>query len=325
LQVLVDFTWLSENFVLYPLDGSGDAVQVTRTSLSRLDNGEFLDDVLLDFYMKFADREIPNQVVDRSRRILCSTLYHKRAITNLLTKKEIEKVGLLSRDVVYVPINSELHWYLAVIVQPFEENGCIMIFDSIATRLQRKHITVYRDLAKCLSREFAEMMKLDIVNKVFREPVVSDNSTRAKIQRLYQRTFPNGHSIGSAPEGLFGHMKLKLVRSPQQQNGCDCGVFVCYNVEKLLQLPLAELTIIERQTWFSQEEVTQKRHEMKSLLFSIHQEHSQEVDAQVRTFSFFVVLAPENNCVRVPLFHLFYPSQILSSSLLCKNVDVNLF
>ena len=281
--MLDDFTWLSYNFVLYPPDGSDDAIQVTRKSMARLDDGEFFDDVLIDFYMKFLDRETPNQGLDRSRRVLCSTLYHKREQRKLLTKNEIAKVGLLSRDVVYVPINSQSHWFLAVIVTPFEANGCILILDSIAEKLKPNHWSVYRNLIECLSREFAEKMRMlcKYDDQTVQDLLETDDSTIGNIQRLYLRTFPTGHRAGFAPENLFAHMQPKLVRTPQQQNGCDCGVFLVHNVKKLLQLPLVELTIPNRQTWYSQEDVSKTRHEMKRLLFSMHKEQFKKVEAQV--------------------------------------------
>lgn len=39
---------------LYPAKGGLDAVEVNPTDLSRLDPAEFLNDTIIDFYMKYA-------------------------------------------------------------------------------------------------------------------------------------------------------------------------------------------------------------------------------------------------------------------------------
>lgn len=52
--VLTEFKWSQGLKALYPREGGPGAVEVTPSDLARLDPDEFLNDTIIDFYMKCA-------------------------------------------------------------------------------------------------------------------------------------------------------------------------------------------------------------------------------------------------------------------------------
>ncbi|KAH0624981.1 hypothetical protein JD844_032959, partial [Phrynosoma platyrhinos] len=86
-----------KNLIVYPPPPAKGGLGVTREDLECLEYGEFLNDVIIDFYLKIAQR--------RHRRVKRWTRY----------------VNIFSKDYIFVPVNEESHWYIAIICFPWLE------------------------------------------------------------------------------------------------------------------------------------------------------------------------------------------------------------
>ena len=108
----------------YPKVGKKKAT-VDWVDLERLDEGEFLNDTLVTFYMRYLEHQVEQQNPDLAKRIyFFSTFFYERLISTLKETKEINyeavrkwtrTVDIFTYDYVVVPINEQAHWYLAII------------------------------------------------------------------------------------------------------------------------------------------------------------------------------------------------------------------
>ncbi|XP_024146835.1 sentrin-specific protease 6 isoform X3 [Oryzias melastigma] len=131
--------------MVYPPPPAKGGITVTNEDLHCLNDGEFLNDVIIDFYLKYLVLEKLKK--DDAQRIhVFSSFFYKRLnqrerrnapdATSLPIQKRkhnrvktwTRHVDLFQKDFIFVPINESAHWYLAVICFPglegpvFEKN-----------------------------------------------------------------------------------------------------------------------------------------------------------------------------------------------------------
>lgn len=131
--------------MVYPPPPATGGISVTNEDLHCLNDGEFLNDVIIDFYLKYLVLEKLKKE-DAQRIHVFSSFFYKRLnqrerrnapdTTNLPIQKRkhnrvktwTRHVDLFQKDFIFVPINESAHWYLAVICFPglkgpvFEQN-----------------------------------------------------------------------------------------------------------------------------------------------------------------------------------------------------------
>ncbi|KZT28340.1 cysteine proteinase [Neolentinus lepideus HHB14362 ss-1] len=113
-----------ELILVYPPTGTG-AVNITRSDLWRLKPGEFLNDTLIEFGLKLwltelrrAEPELADQI-----HVFSSFFYKKLNTRNReegyqSVRKWTSRLDFFKKKYVVVPINENLHWYLAIIYEP---------------------------------------------------------------------------------------------------------------------------------------------------------------------------------------------------------------
>lgn len=110
--------------LVYPREGKKKA-EVDIHDFERLRDGEFLNDNLIGFYLRFLEHHLERTKPEASRRTyffnsyffatLTNTAKGKRGINYEGVQKWTRNVDLFSHDYVIVPINEAQHWYLAII------------------------------------------------------------------------------------------------------------------------------------------------------------------------------------------------------------------
>ncbi|XP_074658288.1 uncharacterized protein LOC141911196 isoform X2 [Tubulanus polymorphus] len=118
----------------YPPPPATGAITVTNEDLNCLNELEFLNDVIIDFYLKYFLMEKLSEEV-RAKTHIFSSFFYKRLTqkpqkgkedTNLSlmvrrhgrVKQWTRKVDIFSKDYLIIPINENAHWYLAIICFP---------------------------------------------------------------------------------------------------------------------------------------------------------------------------------------------------------------
>lgn len=109
--------------LLYPK--TGKKISVEWIDLERLDEGEFLNDNLIAFYLRFLQEQLEQRSPELSKRVyffntfffasLTNTQRGKKGINYEAVQKWTRSVNVFSYDYVVVPINESAHWYVAII------------------------------------------------------------------------------------------------------------------------------------------------------------------------------------------------------------------
>ncbi|KAG9347400.1 hypothetical protein JZ751_004967 [Albula glossodonta] len=129
------FTGPVVKLIVYPPPPAKGGISVTNEDLHCLNNGEFLNDVIIDFYLKYLVLEKLKKE-DAHRSHVFSSFFYKRLnqrerrsvpdAPNLPIQKRkhnrvktwTRHVDLFQKDFIFVPINESAHWFLAVICFP---------------------------------------------------------------------------------------------------------------------------------------------------------------------------------------------------------------
>uniref|UniRef100_A0A8D2M003 Sentrin-specific protease 6 n=1 Tax=Varanus komodoensis TaxID=61221 RepID=A0A8D2M003_VARKO len=124
-----------EKLIVYPPPPSKGGISVTNEDLHCLNGGEFLNDVIIDFYLKYLVLEKLKKE-DADRIHVFSSFFYKRLNqrerrnlqeTSKLTiqqkrhgrvKTWTRHVDIFAKDFIFVPLNEAAHWFLAVICFP---------------------------------------------------------------------------------------------------------------------------------------------------------------------------------------------------------------
>ncbi|XP_076466538.1 uncharacterized protein LOC143297891 isoform X2 [Babylonia areolata] len=126
-----------EKLLTYPPAPAKGGIAITNQDLFCLNEGEFLNDVILDFYLKYIFLEKLTEE-DRQRTHIFSSFFFKR-----LTQKQARsaqdqeevkltlperrhsrvrtwtrQVDIFSKDFLLIPINENAHWFLAIVCFP---------------------------------------------------------------------------------------------------------------------------------------------------------------------------------------------------------------
>ncbi|KAI1794794.1 hypothetical protein LXA43DRAFT_939951 [Ganoderma leucocontextum] len=114
-----------ELLLVYPPTGTG-AVNITRGDVKRLDDGQYLNDTLIEFGLKLWLDDLRKSDPETAEQVhVFNSFFYKK----LSGKKEFaeaypsvrkwsSKVDIFSKKYIIVPINENFHWYLAIIENP---------------------------------------------------------------------------------------------------------------------------------------------------------------------------------------------------------------
>merc|ERR1712238_404701 len=178
----------------------------------KLEMGQWLNDSLVDLWMQWISRNINCK---QSDVYFFSSHFHSTLVSDGPEGVESwtarKNINIFEKKLIFIPINKTLHWSLCVIVNPGtiqtsvdndEDNkhqpvSCMLFFDSL--KMHCKHNT-RRLLLRWLNSEWKRIKKS------------SDNPFIKKKYPMYD------------PE------------VPLQDNGSDCGVFVCRYALAMLKL-----------------------------------------------------------------------------------------
>ncbi|XP_006897031.1 PREDICTED: sentrin-specific protease 6 [Elephantulus edwardii] len=124
-----------EKLIVYPPPPAKGGISVTNEDLHCLNEGEFLNDVIIDFYLKYLVLEKLKKE-DADRIHIFSSFFYKRLnqrerrnlheTTNLSIQQKrhgrvktwTRHVDIFEKDFIFVPLNEAAHWFLAVVCFP---------------------------------------------------------------------------------------------------------------------------------------------------------------------------------------------------------------
>ncbi|KAM4731208.1 sentrin-specific protease 7 isoform 2-T3 [Anableps anableps] len=125
---------LTQRLIQFPPPPLKGGITVTMEDLQCLDSGQYLNDVIIDFYLKYLIQNASHAISKRSH--IFSSFFYKqltrrdnaseggnnescqRQRRHQRVKTWTRHVDIFDKDFLFVPVNQEAHWYLVVICFP---------------------------------------------------------------------------------------------------------------------------------------------------------------------------------------------------------------
>lgn len=315
--------------LVFPPTGKNRAT-VDKDDIPRLDEGEFLNDNLISFYLRYLQVRLEEQRPDLLNKVYFFSSFFFEKLRSTKPRLNYEgvkawtaKVDLLSYDYIVVPVNENAHWYLAIICNaPNALNGIpedddveeVEVVDIEAASFSPKVAAVERHMSS------VSLGDPDVVPPLPTESVdgigkssptnVSRGKTLAASRTTGQQRFGavskndarhprimtldslgNAHSATSKclKEYLLAEaldkkkVELKVTPAglsakgiPQQNNYCDCGVFVLGYIEEFLKNPdEAARKLLQRENTEWDIKPSELRAKIRDLVFKLEKEQRQ--------------------------------------------------
>ncbi|KAJ4873529.1 Cysteine proteinases superfamily protein [Raphanus sativus] len=254
--------------LVYP-QGEPDAVVVRKQDIELLKPRRFINDTIIDFYIKYLKSRIPPEERGRFHFFNC---FFFRKLANLdkgspssfggreayqRVQKWTKNVELFEKDYIFIPINFSFHWSLIIICHPSElvpssvENPsrvpCILHLDSIKGSHKGGLVNIFPSYLR-------------------EEWKARQGNTTTDLSRA-------------------SNMQLISLELPQQENSFDCGLFLLHYLELFVTRAPAKFnpSLITRsgkfltRKWFPAKEASLKRGYILELLYNLHKGHDPSI------------------------------------------------
>ncbi|XP_053201205.1 sentrin-specific protease 6-like isoform X2 [Panonychus citri] len=250
----------------YPPDEI-DRISIHQSDLACLEQGQYLNDTILGFYLKYIEKDLTAPDIAERSYIFSTFFYykltHRTRVSETQTqdnqslsdkyynrvKNWTKNINIFEKDFIIIPINKSCHWFLAIICYPrkvpfmdeilpieIEKNPkrpCILFMDS----LQSAH-------SKC---GLAAPIRHFLTKEWESKKTTKKNFSKSVMPDIY----------------------LKV---PKQINSFDCGLYVLQYIENFLRNPdyllerICKDPAINLEDWFSLSLVSSKRRTIKRLI-----------------------------------------------------------
>jgi len=260
----------------YPPNFSGN-ISVTNEDYLCLRASQFLNDVMIDFFLKYLQYS-NNGTVDQdlmAKTHIFTTFFFKRLTTkppvlkgtkgNTIednpyvsdsekmyerVRKWTKRVDLFDKDYIVVPINEKAHWYVCIICFPSEA----LINTSTNANAEDKNSI---EKKPCIL-VFDSLTEGD------------DKADNCGVLRRYLSMELKNKKLINDHNELFTEENMPQYNPKVmgQKNSKDCGIFLLQYVEKFFRAPLRNWTDpeVDHTEWFPKEEVMEKRGKIAKLI-----------------------------------------------------------
>ncbi|KAH8805937.1 hypothetical protein F5884DRAFT_801150 [Xylogone sp. PMI_703] len=337
----------SENWqgsIIYPREGK-NKTSVDKQDIERLDEGEFLNDNLIAFYMRWLQHHLESTDPELAKRIYFHNSFFYKTLTQT-TKRNIDyraverwtaRVDLLSYDYIIVPVNEAAHWYVAIIcnapkllspeedVESSKEAETDVIEkttadgqsispsanvhvgiqemslneenekkpeeepDAASTSVLQNQSALKASFTNSPSTKLGKKKSTGALRKV--DPTQPRIVTLDSLGLRHSPTCTNlkDYLVAEAKskKGLditiTGPIGLTALNIPQQDNYCDCGLYVLGYIEKFLEDPDQFMRHIMQKdmdiniTWLKASDM---RNRIRDILFDLQKEQLEEARRQ---------------------------------------------
>ncbi|XP_039998385.1 sentrin-specific protease 7-like [Xiphias gladius] len=285
---------LPTRLIQYPAAPCKGRISVTKEDLACLDGGKFLNDVIIDFYLKYLLLEGVGGSRGERSHVFSSFFYKQlsrrraageddvpsvpdRHMRHQRVKTWTRHVDIFTKDFLFVPVNQEAHWYLVVVCFPGLEEVQYEEFPRRTGGSERAAGKPNFSLRPQQPPECTQQGRQR--DTVLKRPciLVMDSlelSYHENVCRLLRDYLQVEWEVRRGTPRLFtpDNMRSSRCRVPQQDNSSDCGLYLLQYVESFLQNPVVHFDLpLRLDNWFPRQRVRQKREEIRSLIMRMHQ------------------------------------------------------
>ncbi|KAG0494945.1 hypothetical protein HPP92_005939 [Vanilla planifolia] len=249
--------------VIYP-KGDPDAVSICKRDVELLEPDTFINDTIIDFYIKYLQDKIQSN--DKNRFHFFNSFFFRK-LADLdkdpgsisegraafqRVRKWTRKVDIFEKDYIFIPVNFNLHWSLLVICHPGE-------------------IPTFKDDALTKSTKVPCILHMDSIKG-------SHSGLKNLIQSYLLEEWKERHTVlEDNISSKFLNLRFVPLELPQQENSSDCGLFLLHYVELFLEgapicfnpSQITKLSSFLTVDWFPPAEASFKRFYIRGLLYEI--------------------------------------------------------
>uniref|UniRef100_A0A183BWD1 ULP_PROTEASE domain-containing protein n=1 Tax=Globodera pallida TaxID=36090 RepID=A0A183BWD1_GLOPA len=273
------------NDTLFSFPPTGrDSCSVHYADLKYLSRNFMLNDTIIDFYLKY----IQHCLVPQERRakififnsfffgrltqpppggkpsnaVTLATKLRRVASNFQKVKNWTKRVNLFDMDYVVVPINEDIHWYLAIIVN---------IRHCICTQQVNEPISTHPNLTKNDTKYHPPMSHLIVLNSLIDPAEDKHLAVRDQLGEYLHLEYADKHCQDNAT--FFNKQLMDVVvptMLPQQKNFIDCGLFLLHFAQLFFTNPPR---IVSRHSsfrrWYPNFEIKHKRDELRCVIMQL--------------------------------------------------------
>ncbi|KAK9764120.1 hypothetical protein K7432_008646 [Basidiobolus ranarum] len=281
----------SSELFFYPFDRI-NALAVTSDDVYRLSEGEFLNDTLVEFYMRYIHNDLSKKNLQLSEKIhfFNPFFYHRLTQKDSTSdvyervKKWTSKIDLFEKDFIFVPINENLHWYLALICFP-----ALLLantsFDQLVVNPETKDDKTGSDInpidVQSIKNDTALHTDNEIMTDNSKSPwIIVFDSLNLRHESVFEVLNTYLHNEAKEKKKIEIRQRVEGIyaKVPCQTNHCDCGVYLLQYVETFLNdtkkyLDLAVNGVDNTVAWFSHKDIKRKREEIRDIICKLSKEY----------------------------------------------------
>ncbi|MCO5563770.1 hypothetical protein L7F22_017418 [Adiantum nelumboides] len=239
---------------LYPSSCDPEAVEVRYADLCHLAPTEFLNDTVIDFYMKYMQMILLEEKDRLHRFHFFSCFFYKKLTSKKAQGRDrFEKlhkwtkgINIFEKAYLFIPIHNSCHWSLAVVCFPVGQRvPLILHLDSMSSTAGHPSLVIYSVIKSYLT---AERKYLRQQQDCLEEIIIDPSKAITKRKQV-----------------------------PLQDNEWDCGLFMLYYMQKFVtEVDAKGLDNLFGRDWFKPSEASELRGSILNILESIFIERASE-------------------------------------------------
>ncbi|GAO19523.1 hypothetical protein UVI_02040620 [Ustilaginoidea virens] len=315
--------------LVFPATGKSRAT-VDDDDIMRLDEGEFLNDNIISFYIRYLQFKLELEKPELLNKVYFFNTFFFEKLRSTKGKINYDgvkswtaKIDLFSYDYIVVPVNEHAHWYLAIICNaPNAVNG-VPGHDEVEDAVSPVRIAaIEREMSDVTIGDDESMHQQGDAENTATSPSTSKSlghsspasnekprtgpamtprpSTRSidprtpKIVTLDSLGKPHGPTCKALKDYLIAEASDKkgvtlaappsgmmAKKIPEQDNYCDCGVYVLGYMEEFLKDPAGTVRkLLQREPSGWDIRPPWLRNEVRELLFKLQQEQQSRLDKE---------------------------------------------
>ncbi|CAM0947401.1 unnamed protein product [Alopecurus aequalis] len=256
--------------VIYP-KGDRDAVSISSRDVDLLLPETFVNDTIIDFYIKYLSTRI--KTTERGRYHFFNSFFFRKLAdldkdqgrapegrsAFLCVRKWTRKIDVFAKDFLFIPVNFSLHWSLIVICHPGE---VVKSEDDEAKKHGKVPCILHMDSLKG-----------------------SHSGLKDIIQSYLWEEWKERHPESALDiSEKFSNLRFVSLELPQQDNSFDCGLFLLHYAELFLMdapssfnpLKIDVFSTFLRDDWFIPSEASLKRSLIRKLIHEVVAEPSKK-------------------------------------------------